>query len=968
MGPMPLTLVTGPANAAKAGAVLERLRELRARDPLLVVPTSADVDHYRRELAAAGIVFGAEVVTFKHLVGALAQATGIKGRPLRDIARDRVVRAAVRATPLKALQASAEAPGFVTAVGELFGELQLVAPARFTRALRSWAAGGGAPAHAEELAALYSAYTRRLEALGVRDEDGHARAALDALRERPEAWGRRPVLLYGFDDLSPLQLDAVETLSGRAEAEVWVALPYEAGRAAFAGRAATVELLKPLAARHIELPDRSEHYAESARNALHHLERRLFEGAAPSVPPNGAVRLLESGGERAEAELVAAEVLELMREGVAPDDIAVLVRGGQRALAVLADGLAAYGVPVAPDVSIPLARTRLGAGVLAFARAALPGGSAADVLTWLRTPGKLSDPDAADALEARVRRGEAVTASEALRLWEGEPFAELAALAEAAEAGPVALLEALLGEAQAIWTAPHVRRADVLSPEEAAPARAAAALRKAVGELRSLAAADPELLDTEGVLEALAAVEVREPPAPGGVLVAEAKSIRARRFRAVFVCGLQDGEFPRHPTPEPFLDDEARGELAKASGLVLPRHEDVLGPERYLFYACVSRPEEVLFLSFRSSDEEGDPAQHSPFLDDARALFTDELWEQRGTRLLAEVTWPPATAPTPHELRRAHAAAEHVSEPPALAGPVSPAVLAALAERGPEPARALETFTACGVRWLVEGLLKPARIEPDPEPMRRGSHAHALLERTLRGLKARTGSARLAPDTLDLALEELRAALRELKPARGGTRARAALRALEEDLERYLRHEAECGAQMEPAWLEWSFGGEGDEHGPLPLNGTGQNAVTGRVDRIDVEGGLALVRDYKGRNVTAGARWGQDGKLQAALYALAARDLLGLEPAGALYQPIGRSDRRPRGLVRAGTPGRYVNGDVVEAEALDSALDEARAAALDAAKAMRAGRIRPCPSRCSPSGCAYPGICRAAEQAEEAAP
>ena len=70
---MSLTLVTGPANAAKAGAVLERLRALRPRDPLLVVPTSADVDHYRRELAAEGIVFGAEVVTFRRLIRVMAR-------------------------------------------------------------------------------------------------------------------------------------------------------------------------------------------------------------------------------------------------------------------------------------------------------------------------------------------------------------------------------------------------------------------------------------------------------------------------------------------------------------------------------------------------------------------------------------------------------------------------------------------------------------------------------------------------------------------------------------------------------------------------------------------------------------------------------------------------------------------------------------------------------------------------------
>ena len=606
--------------------------------------------------------------------------------------------------------------------------------------------------------------------------------------------------------------------------------------------------------------------------------------------------------------------------------------------------------------------------MLAFARAALPGGSAADVITWLRTPGKLADPDAADALDARARRTEAATAADARRLWEGA-LPELDALAEAAAQGPAELLEALLAEAEAIWTAPHRRRAAVLGPEEAADARTAAELRSAARELRSLAEADPSLLagGAEEVLEALAAVSVRQDAAPGGVLVAAAPAIRARRFRAVFVCGLQDGEFPRRPSPEPFLDDDARASLARASGLVLRRHEDVLGEERHLFYACVSRPEEVLFLSFRSSDEDGDPVQASPFVADVRALFTDELWRERGTRLLAEVTWPPATAPTPHELRRAQAAAERAPEPAGLGAPGSEAVLAALAERGPEAARSLETFAACGVRWLVESLLRPARAEPDPEPMRRGSLAHAVLEATLRGLRERTGSARLGPDTLEAALAELDRALAAVRASRGrelaGARGRAGLRALEEDLVRYLRHEAENGAGMEPQWLEWSFGREGDSHGALALNGSGVS-VTGRVDRIDVDSnGLAMVRDYKGKTVYAGARWAQDGRLQAALYALAARELLGLEPAGALYQPIGKGDRRPRGFVRAGTPGRYVNGDVVAPEALDAALLEAREAALGAAREMRAGRVRPCPSRCSPNGCAYPGICRAAEEA-----
>ena len=356
------------------------------------------------------------------------------------------------------------------------------------------------------------------------------------------------------------------------------------------------------------------------------------------------------------------------------------------------------------------------------------------------------------------------------------------------------------------------------TPEGEADARTARELRAAVKELIRLADADPSLVGTpRDVLEALAAVEVREsePVADGapGVLLADPLAIRARRFRAVLVCGLQEGELPQRPQPEPFLDDGARAALAVASGLVLPRHEDTLPRERSLFYACVSRPEEALFLSFRSSDEEGGPEQASPFVDDVRALFTDELWSGRGRRLLAEVTWPPAEAPTPHELRRAQAAVEERPAPAPLGAPAAPAVLALLAARDRESARGLEAFAGCPVKWLVEHVLRPGPVDPDPVPMQRGSHAHAVLESTLRGLKARTGSARLAPDTLPAALVELRRAIEELSAVARSTAARADARALEVDLERYLRHEAATGAGYEPGELEWSFGG-GPETAP----------------------------------------------------------------------------------------------------------------------------------------------------------
>jgi hypothetical protein len=94
---MPLTLVTGPANAEKAGHVLAAYRAALDREPLLVVPTAADVERYRRELAAAGAVFGARVMRFAWLESEIAGRAGIGGRPLGGLARERVATAVTAA-------------------------------------------------------------------------------------------------------------------------------------------------------------------------------------------------------------------------------------------------------------------------------------------------------------------------------------------------------------------------------------------------------------------------------------------------------------------------------------------------------------------------------------------------------------------------------------------------------------------------------------------------------------------------------------------------------------------------------------------------------------------------------------------------------------------------------------------------------------------------------------------------------
>ena len=164
---------------------------------------------------------------------------------------------------------------------------------------------------------------------------------------------------------------------------------------------------------------------------------------------------------------------------------------------------------------------------------------------------------------------------------------------------------------------------------------------------------------------------------PGLVAITDPLAIRARRYRTVVVAGLQEGELPRLPTPDPFLDDGLRARLQAAGLPLAPR--DALADERHLFYACVSRPTERLVLAYRTADEEGGLATPSFFLDDVRALYAAPI--ARRERPLAQVAWPPQDAPTEAERARARAAAQPPVEPPVLGSLEGEAARAALVEQ-----------------------------------------------------------------------------------------------------------------------------------------------------------------------------------------------------------------------------------------------------------------------------------------------
>ncbi len=1008
---MPLKLIHGPPNSGRAGVVRRRFAAALADDPILVLPTLDDVFAFERELAAEGAVLGGEAMTFGALFSAVATAGGAPPvAVLSPAQRLRTVAVAVEAeiARLRPLRRSASRSGFARAFARLLDELQGagVSP----EAVEASAGTLEGSAYLGDIAALYGSYARTRDRLGRTDTHGVAREAIELLRRDGSFWGGRPVFLYGFDDLTPNQLELVAVLA--ASTEVTVALAFEAGNTALAARERLLEELRE----RVGVAEETRTAADPANTAsslLFHLASGFGAATAEPRSADGGLTLLRSAGVRGEAEAIAERASRLIAAGADPAQIAIALRDPARRGPAVAAALEANGIATALEAELPVSRTAVGGALVGLLDAEFGSGTAADLLRYLRGPSGIS-PGRVDWLERGVRRRRLGDAATALRLFQGDeggPPRDLERLRAAAARGPAALAAAVGRLAATMASRPLRGEGDgpPLGPGDGLELRAAAAIDTALAELAELGELVPAPEELAATVAGLG-FRVWSGPVEGRVRIASPYHLRAARFDHVFVGSLQDGEFPRRDHGgDPFLSEAQRGSLG------LEPRRDAEAEERYLFQACLALPRERLFLSYRDSDESGAAESRSPLLDEVRALLTPapdgaapDPAEEAITvaRDLARVVHPLAEAPSEDELARALAAHGAAADAGALlaatgvepgrAERVAARILAArraeAASRAPGPltnpaaiealatvpaygGTTLEEFDLCSYRWFAGHELDPQPLDPVPDPLVQGGLMHAALERLY---KERPGGDPL-PRPGSLAAWTGRG--RELVAAIAGERElgdhpaeRAMVRRVERLLDRFLTEEAgrETGG-FEPWLLEASFGlGEEDSERPaLELDGWGLHGAIDRVDRA--ADGRAVVLDYKlSGTVTPAEKFEERAKLQLPLYLLAAARHWGAIPVAGLYHPLrGTSVRRPRGVVLdeaaedlAGY-GLY-DRDLADDESLEELLAESRRRAGAIVARMRAGDIRrdPGPRRglrghdACPTFCSFAPICR----------
>ncbi len=971
---MGLTLLAGPANAGKVERLLDRYLDAFDRDPVLIVPNASDVDRVERDLLRhAGALVGGQIGTFDDLFRRLAPDNGGHS-PATDAQRALVVRRVLSRAQLNGWARSARFAGFADALSGTLGELEsgLVDPGDLD---------GG-------LAAIYEAYQAELDVLGLSDRDLEHRRAAERVASELDAWDARPVFAYGFEDLTGAQWALLEALAARCD--VTVSLPYEPGRSAFASLERTASDLAALASPRIEeLGSRPE----VRPPALAHMERSLF-GDAPQQRPSieGSIRWLEGAGRRGTLELLGEELLELLRGGVAAEEVAIVCPSVERWRAALETTFGTLGIPYAVEGRVRLDQTPFGRALLALLRFAWQDGGRGDLYAFLRSPYSGLSRTHVDYLEGRLR-GRAVQSperveEETIRLRDGQPLPPLELLRRAPSPleGVASLARAMLRGAYGLEAPPvgEASRRDLRSYE---------AVNRTLGELEAWERLAGSLSPDE-ITGALERVRVRSGSAgeAGRVAVVDLLRARTRRYEVVFVLGLEERSLPRRADVSPFLDDDARRELDEQHRGARLARPDAVSRERYLFYTACTRATDRLYFVREAATDDGSPRQASPFWDEVQTLFDPEdVRRATRRRALSALTWPLEQAPTERERIRALAAlpASEREDARAIASAngwerridralgaftretqlTHPLVLEELAQRSTFGVTELEAFADCSSIWLFGRVIDPKTIDAQVDARQRGQVAHVALNKFFSGIPKRLGIDRLDADHLDEALAFLRECLAE---AVAGVRLeltdlqrRELEQGLWRDLELFVTDEAGSELQLVPSRFEVSFGSERSKPELQRGLDLGGFALSGKIDRIDTDpfSARGIVQDYKsGKTAHSAAQIESELRLQIPLYMLVLRDLVGIEPLGGLYRALS-GKRAARGLLRAeakddGIPG-FSRNDYLDEDAFWGQVERARELAQGLVARMRAGDVKhdPKSGEC-PTWCELWTMCR----------
>ena len=122
------------------------------------------------------------------------------------------------------------------------------------------------------------------------------------------------------------------------------------------------------------------------------------------------------------------------------------------------------------------------------------------------------------------------------------------------------------------------------------------------------------------------------------VIVGDIERTRSHKVEAVFIVGLNDGNFPSINRTEGFLDDKDR-EILKNDGIELAKGTlESLYEENFNIYRAFTTAEKQLYLSYASSESDGKSLRPSMFINKIKKIFPNIKEESDVIKRKYEIT------------------------------------------------------------------------------------------------------------------------------------------------------------------------------------------------------------------------------------------------------------------------------------------------------------------------------------------
>ena len=704
--PAPVRVVAGPARSGKTAALLVRYRRLLATEPigsaLWLAPTKSAAGEIRERLLDDSLAgcFRPGVFTFQQFADLLLNQSGpslrFVGQLLKRQVLQRVVVELDRAGQLQYFAPIANKAGLVDLLAGLMSDLkrQEVWPDEFRQSVELL----GPSEKNREIAAVYDQYQQLLSDHRLYDSEGRfwsARALLD--QQTADRWGQfamlRHVVVDGFTDFTGTQHEILRLLATKMPpaGELTISLLAESETDRDELFLKSHQTLNELQARHPKLQLDWQPRSETVDwPALSHLERQLFghprkTSAAASA---AGVEIIATAGQKAEIELVARQIKELLVLGdaesghphIRPEQIVVVFRSVEPVAALVAEVFSEYGIPTAVESAVPLGRSpvlqalaalvRLEAGDWQFRQllAVLNNNyfqptwpewqdsQAAASADWAirqvqvprnreklfaalsraikidRTRRATADGDPDDEDDLRRQREEQHRYDVALALLRRLGNALSTLQKQRTLSDWIGILQGVVDQFGLLPTAadelPQSDEVSLAHLDQQAWELLKDALAAEV-QLDTWLGSEPETLDVNQLLDRVQEIlSLEKLPHDhddvGRVRVLSAQSIRALRVPYLFVAGMSEKAFPP-AVHDDRIYSEAECRRLNAAGLRFIDGRQRRAEEMLLFYEVVTRPERRLVLTYPALDEAAQPLLPSPYLLELQRALGGEI-------------------------------------------------------------------------------------------------------------------------------------------------------------------------------------------------------------------------------------------------------------------------------------------------------------------------------------------------------